>query len=63
MAVSSKTKSQKRQYAIGGLALALTIAACIVVVLYWDYVRQAEHYGIQINPDLVQSIMKELNNQ
>jgi membrane protein DedA with SNARE-associated domain len=37
--------SRKREYVIGALALALTIAACVAVVLYWDYIKQAEQYG------------------
>jgi membrane protein DedA with SNARE-associated domain len=43
--ISEKTGSRKTEYIIGGLALALTIALCVVVVLYWDYIRQAEQYG------------------
>ncbi len=27
------------------MALALTVALCIAVVFYWDYIKQAEHYG------------------
>jgi membrane protein DedA with SNARE-associated domain len=42
---SEKATSRKREYIIGALALALTIAACVAVVLYWDYIKQAEHYG------------------
>jgi membrane protein DedA with SNARE-associated domain len=42
---TEKATSRKREYIIGALALALTIAACVAVVLYWDYVKQAEHYG------------------
>ncbi|MGB8706592.1 MAG: VTT domain-containing protein [Dehalococcoidia bacterium] len=45
MTISEKTKSRKREYIIGGLALALTVATCVVVVLFWDYVGQAQHYG------------------
>jgi membrane protein DedA with SNARE-associated domain len=43
--ISEKTGSRKVEYIIGGLALALTIVLCVVVVLYWDYIRQAEQYG------------------
>jgi len=43
--ISEKSKSRKREYVIGALALVLTIALCVVVVLYWDYIRQAEQYG------------------
>ena len=43
--VSENPGSRRREYIIGGLALALTVATCVVVVLYWDYIRQAEHYG------------------
>jgi membrane protein DedA with SNARE-associated domain len=42
---AEKTKSRKREYIIGALALALTIAACVAVVLYWDYIKQVEQYG------------------
>jgi membrane protein DedA with SNARE-associated domain len=43
--MTAKRESRKREYIIGGVALALTIACCIAVVIYWDYVRQAQHYG------------------
>jgi membrane protein DedA with SNARE-associated domain len=42
---SEKANSRKREYIIGALALALTIAICVAVVLYWDYIKQAEQYG------------------
>jgi membrane protein YqaA with SNARE-associated domain len=42
---TEKTTSRKREYIIGALALGLTIAACVAVVLYWDYVKQVEQYG------------------
>ena len=45
MAVPSKRKSRKKEYIIGGVALALTLAYCIAVVVYWDYISQAQHYG------------------
>lgn len=45
MTISEKTDSRKTEYIIGGLALALTIALCVVVILYWDYIRQVEQYG------------------
>lgn len=41
----AKRESRKREYIIGGVALALTIALCVAVVVYWDYVSQAQHYG------------------
>lgn len=37
--------STRKDYIIGGVALAATIALCVAVVFYWDYVRQAESYG------------------
>ena len=40
-----KRESRKREYIIGGVALALTIASCVAVVFYWDYISQAQHYG------------------
>jgi len=43
--MAAKTESRKREYIIGGVALTLTIASCVAVVFYWDYVRQAQHYG------------------
>ena len=41
----AKTRSRKSEYIIGGVALALTIALCVAVVYYWDYVSRAAHYG------------------
>ncbi len=41
----AKKESRKREYIIGGVALALTIVSCVAVVFYWDYVRQAQQYG------------------
>lgn len=41
----SKMEARRREYIIGGLALALTFACCIAVLFYWDYVRQVQHYG------------------
>ncbi|MBN2463113.1 MAG: VTT domain-containing protein [Dehalococcoidia bacterium] len=40
-----KKESRKRQYIIGGVALALTIVSCVAAVVYWDYISQAQHYG------------------
>jgi len=45
VAALAKRESRKREYIIGGVALALTIASCVAVVVYWDYVSQASHYG------------------
>lgn len=45
MAKLAKRESRKREYIIGGVAIALTIASCVAVVVYWDYVSQASHYG------------------
>jgi len=42
---ATKTGSRKAEYTIGGVALALTIALCVAVVVYWDYVIQAQQYG------------------
>jgi membrane protein DedA with SNARE-associated domain len=41
----AKPKSRKKEYIIGALALTLTIACCVAVVLYWDYVKQVQQYG------------------
>ena len=38
-------ESAKKEYFIGGLALAFTIAICVAVVYFWDYVSQVTHYG------------------
>lgn len=40
-----KTELRRRQYIIGGVALALTIVSCAAVIFYWDYISQAQHYG------------------
>lgn len=40
-----KPISRKKEYIIAGVALALTIACCVAVVFYWEYVRQAQQYG------------------
>jgi membrane protein DedA with SNARE-associated domain len=45
LTISQQTRSRKREYIVGGIALALTIALCVAVVLYWDYIREAEQYG------------------
>jgi membrane protein DedA with SNARE-associated domain len=42
---AAKPRSRKREYIVGALALVLTVAACVAVVVYWDYVRQVEQYG------------------
>ncbi len=41
----AKTGTGKAQYVIGGLAIALTIALCVVAVLYWEYIKNVSHYG------------------
>ena len=38
-------RSRVREYIIGGLAFAITIALCVAVVVYWDYVIEAKNYG------------------
>jgi len=45
VAIPQQAESRKKQYIIGGLALALTIASCIAVIFYWDYISQVQHYG------------------
>lgn len=45
MTTPEKANSRKREYIIGALALTLTIVACVAVVFYWDYIKQAEQYG------------------
>jgi len=42
---AAKTSSKKTEYIIGGVALALTIALCVAVIFFWDYVQQAQQYG------------------
>lgn len=41
----AKAGSRKTEYIVGGLALAITLAVCVAIVVYWRYVIQAEHYG------------------
>jgi membrane protein YqaA with SNARE-associated domain len=41
----AKAKVGKTQYIIGGLAIALTVALCVVAVLYWEYIQRVSHYG------------------
>ncbi len=41
----AKKRSRKTEYIVGGVALTLTIASCVAVIFYWDYVMQAQHYG------------------
>jgi len=38
-------ESRIREYIIGGLAFAVTVALCVAVVVYWDYVIKAQNYG------------------
>ena len=40
-----KTASRKTEYVIGGVAIALTVALCVAVVFYWDYIVRAQQYG------------------
>lgn len=35
----------KREIAIGGAALAITIGFCVAVIYYWDYIVHAQRYG------------------
>jgi len=42
---AAKTSSKKTEYIIGGVALALTIALCVAVIFFWDYVQRAQQYG------------------
>ncbi len=41
----AKAGAGKSQYVIGGLAIALTVALCVVAVLYWEYIKNVSHYG------------------
>ncbi len=41
----TRAGTAKSQYVIGGLAVALTIALCVVAVLYWEYIKNVSHYG------------------
>lgn len=34
-----------RGFLIGGLALAITIALCVLVVVHWDFIIRAQNYG------------------
>ncbi len=40
-----KGRSRTREYIIGGLAVVITVALCVAVVVYWDYVIKAQNYG------------------
>ncbi len=40
-----KARVGKIQYVVGGLAIALTLALCVVAVLYWEYIKNVSHYG------------------
>ena len=40
-----KTSSKKREYLIGGTALTFTLALCVAVIVFWDFVNEASHYG------------------
>lgn len=43
--------SKKREYLIGGGALAVTLALCVAVVIYWEYLgrfQQYEYLGVFI---------------
>jgi uncharacterized membrane protein YdjX (TVP38/TMEM64 family) len=42
---AAKPRSRKFEYLVGALALTVTVAACVVVVVYWDYVRHAQQFG------------------
>ncbi len=42
---AARPRSRKIEYLVGALALAVTVGACIAVVFYWDYVKQAQQYG------------------
>ena len=37
--------SRARELIIGGLALAITIALCVFVIVHWDFVIKAQNYG------------------
>ena len=41
----TKQSSKKKEYLTGGIALTTTVALCVAVVVYWDYVLQAQQYG------------------
>lgn len=41
----TRAGTSKTQYVIGGLAIALTLALCVVAVLYWEYIKNVSHYG------------------
>ncbi|MBM4454269.1 MAG: VTT domain-containing protein, partial [Chloroflexi bacterium] len=42
---TKKTKLRVRDLVIGILALVVTIAGCVAVVFYWDYISQVRQYG------------------
>lgn len=40
-----KLGSRKKEYIIGGVALAVTLALCVAVIFYWDYISQVQQFG------------------
>ena len=42
---AARPRSRKFEYLVGALALAVTVAACVLVVVYWNYVRGAQQFG------------------
>ncbi len=42
---TEKRGSRRREYLLGALGLILTVALCVLVVVYWDYIVRASRYG------------------
>ena len=40
-----KRRPAKKEYLVGGIALAITLALCVATIYYWDYVSEVQHYG------------------
>lgn len=40
-----KAGSRKKEYIIGGVSLAVTLALCVAVIFYWDYINKVQQYG------------------
>ena len=40
-----KQRSRVKEYVIGTIALLVTLALCVAVIFYWDYLEQVKHYG------------------
>lgn len=42
---TKKKGSKKREYLISVVSLTITVALCVAVVVYWDFINQAQQFG------------------